>query len=94
VALAAIKGDRTITQRVDYFYVHPNQITARKAPREGAASLRQHQRGATVYWPVSGLLKRPQVSLYLDNQAPVQASFNRLPIRMAAYPWQRLHLST
>ena len=28
VALAAIKGDRTIAQLVEQFDVHPNQITA------------------------------------------------------------------
>ena len=38
VALAAIKGDRTITQLAEYFDVHPNQITTWKAQLEGAAS--------------------------------------------------------
>jgi len=28
VALAAIKGDRTIAQLAEHFDVHPNQITA------------------------------------------------------------------
>jgi transposase-like protein len=30
VALAAIKGDRTLAQLSEQFYVHPNQITAWK----------------------------------------------------------------
>ena len=38
VALAAIKGDRTIAQLAEHFDVHPNQITAWKAQLEGAAS--------------------------------------------------------
>ena len=38
VALAAIKGDRTITQLAEHFDVHPNQITTWKAQLESAAS--------------------------------------------------------
>ena len=38
VALAAIKGDRTITQLAEHFDVHPNQVTTWKAQLEGAAS--------------------------------------------------------
>ena len=37
VAFAAGKGDRTIAQLVEYFDVHPNQITAWKAQLEGGA---------------------------------------------------------
>src|SRR6202140_3963452 len=38
VALAAIKGDRTLAQLAEQFDVHPNQITSWKAqPEEGAA---------------------------------------------------------
>ena len=36
VALAAVKGDRTIAQLAEHFDVHPNQITAWKAQLEGA----------------------------------------------------------
>ena len=38
VALAAVKGDRTIAQLAEHFNVHPNQITAWKAQLEGGAS--------------------------------------------------------
>ena len=34
VALAAVKGDRTIAQLAEHFDVHPNQITAWKAQLE------------------------------------------------------------
>jgi len=37
VALAAIKGDRTIAQLAEHFDVHPNQITAWKSQLEGNA---------------------------------------------------------
>src|SRR6202043_3196010 len=38
VALAAVKGDRTIAQLAEHFDVHPNQITAWKSQLEGSAS--------------------------------------------------------
>ena len=38
VALAAIKGDRTIAQLAEHFDVHPNQITIWKSQLEGSAS--------------------------------------------------------
>ena len=38
VALAAIKGDRTITQPAKHYDVHPNRITAWKSHLEGSAS--------------------------------------------------------
>jgi transposase len=37
VALAAIKGDRTLAQLAEQFDVHPNQITTWKAQLEGSA---------------------------------------------------------
>ena len=37
VALAAVKGDRTIAQLAEQFDVHPNQITAWKTQLEGGA---------------------------------------------------------
>ena len=38
VALAAIKGDRTLAQLSEQFDVHANQITSWKAQLEGAAT--------------------------------------------------------
>ena len=38
VALAAIKGDRTVSELADQFDVHPNQITSWKAQLEEGAS--------------------------------------------------------
>jgi transposase-like protein len=35
VALAAIKGDRTLAELAEQFDVHPNQITSWKAQLEG-----------------------------------------------------------
>ena len=52
VALAAIKGDRTLAQLAEQFDVHPNQITSWKAQlEEGAADVfgpggRQRRRAA------------------------------------------------
>ena len=46
VALAAIKGERTIAQLAEQFDVHPNQITTWKAQLEGGA--------ADVFVPGSG----------------------------------------
>jgi transposase-like protein len=38
VALAAVKGDRTLAQLAEQFDVHPNQVTAWKAQLENAAA--------------------------------------------------------
>ena len=38
MALAAIKGDQTLTQLAEQFDVHPNQITSWKAQLEGGAA--------------------------------------------------------
>jgi transposase len=46
VALAAIKGDRTIAQLAEQFDVHPNQVTSWKTQLEGGA--------ADVFGPGSG----------------------------------------
>ncbi len=46
VALAAVKGDRTLAQLAEQFDVHPNQVTAWKAQLESGA--------ADVFGPGSG----------------------------------------
>ena len=46
MALAAIKGDRTLAELAEQFDVHPNQITSWKAQLEGGA--------ADVFGPGSG----------------------------------------
>lgn len=52
VALAAIKGDRTIAQLADQFDVHPNQITTWKAQLEsGAAEVFGPSGGSTQATP-------------------------------------------
>ena|SRR5919106_5649589 len=38
VALAAIRGDRTLAQLAEQFDVHPNQVTTWKAQLEGGAA--------------------------------------------------------
>ena len=38
VALAVVKGDRTLAQLAEQFDVHPNQITSWKAQLEGGAA--------------------------------------------------------
>ena len=38
VALAAVKGDRTLAQLAEQFDVHPNQITSWKAQLESGAA--------------------------------------------------------
>lgn len=38
VAIAAIKGERTIAQIAEQYDVHPNQVTAWKAQLEGGAA--------------------------------------------------------
>jgi transposase len=38
VAIAAIRGDRTIAQIAEQFDVHPNQVTTWKAQLEGGAA--------------------------------------------------------
>jgi transposase-like protein len=38
VAIAAIKGERTIAQIAEQFDVHPNQVTSWKAQLEGGAA--------------------------------------------------------
>ena len=56
VALAAIKGDRTLVELAEQFDVHPNQITAWKGQLEGGA--------ADVFGPGNGA-EQPAVDVKL-----------------------------
>jgi len=52
VAIAAIKGDRTIAEIAGQFDVHPNQVTAWKAQLEGgAADVFDHGNGSAAPAP-------------------------------------------
>jgi len=55
VALAAIKGDRTLAQLAEQFDVHPNQITSWKAQLEGGA--------ADVFGPGGNAAVQPAVDV-------------------------------
>ena len=48
VALAAIKGDRTVAQLAEQFDVHPNLITSWKAQLEGGAADARNRGGANT----------------------------------------------
>jgi transposase-like protein len=52
VALAAVKGDRTIAQLAEHFDVHPNQITIWKSQLEASASEIFGPGGGTPAMPV------------------------------------------
>jgi len=55
VALAAVKGDRTIAQLAEHFDVHPNQITIWKSQLETSAS--------EIFGPGGGTLATPAVDV-------------------------------
>jgi transposase-like protein len=55
VALAAVKGDRTLAQLAEHFDVHPNQVTVWKAQLEGGAS--------DVFGPGSAATAAPAVDV-------------------------------
>ena len=55
VALASIKGDRTLAQLAELFDVHPNQITAWKAQLESGA--------ADVFGPGGGGAAAPVIDV-------------------------------
>ncbi len=57
VALAAIKGDRTLADLAQLFDVHPNQITSWKAQLEGGA--------ADVFGPGNNGSAQPTVDVKL-----------------------------
>lgn len=51
VALAAIRGDRTVAQLAEHFDVHPNQVTAWKSQLESTA--------ASAFGPSAGAAQPP-----------------------------------
>ena len=55
VALAAVKGDRTLAQLAEQFDVHPNQIASWKAQLEGGA--------ADVFGPGGNAVAPPAVDV-------------------------------
>ena len=55
VALAAIKGDRTLAELAEQFDVHPNQITSWKAQLESGA--------AEVFGAGSGTAAQPEIDV-------------------------------
>ena len=55
VAIAAIKGNRTLAELAEQFDVHPNQITTWKAQLEGGA--------ADVFGPGSGGTAEPAIDV-------------------------------
>jgi transposase-like protein len=55
VALAAVKGDRTLAELAEQFDVHPNQITSWKAQLES--------RAVDMFGPSSGTAARPEVDV-------------------------------
>ena len=55
VAIAAIKGERTIAQIAEQFDVHPNQVTTWKAQLEGGA--------AEVFGAGTGTRQEPPVDV-------------------------------
>src|SRR5438067_9992234 len=59
VALAAIKGDRTLSQLAEQFDVHPNQVTSWKALLEGGT--------ADVFGPGGGAAAQPAVDVKLPH---------------------------
>ena len=73
VAIAAIKGDRTLAQLAEQFDVHPNQITAWKARLEDGA--------ADVFGPAERCRRRG-----VGDYAPPQSTApEKCPVRQVAH---------
>src|ERR1700688_4867185 len=81
VALAAIKGDRTLAQLAEQFDVHPNQITSWKAQLEEGA--------ADVFGPGGGTgTAQPAVDVIEIGTKPVAQSGigDTIPVRACRRP--------
>ena len=74
VALAAVKGDRTLAQLAEQFDVHPNQITSWKAQLEGSAAACVRSRERQRNGPAGG---RREVAARQDRRADAGERFFR-----------------
>ena len=71
VALAAIKGDRTLAQLAEQFDVHPNQITTWKGQLESSA--------ADVFGPGGGTTAQPAIDVKSLHAKIVELSWRTIP---------------
>ena len=89
VALAAIKGDRTLAQLAEQFDVHPNQITSWKAQLEG--------RAADVFGPGDGNgTAQPAVDVKLPSMLIAMPLLASTPVKaepVNCEPWSVLKIS-
>ena len=81
VAIAAIKGDRTIVQLAEQFDVHPNQITAWKAQLEGGA--------ADVFGPGGGKAAEPVSQKKLSEPQKIEGVSGCPTSKKACYSLNR-----
>ena len=66
VALAAVKGDRTVAQLAEHFDVHPNQIATWKSQLETSA--------AEIFGPGGGTPATPAGCIFMGRNAVVHHS--------------------
>ena len=76
VAIAAIKGDRTLAQLAEQFDVHPNQIMTWKAQLEGGA--------ADVFGPDAGRAAEPVVDVKAVTAGTICRSANKRKLSTSA----------
>ena len=70
VALAAIKGDRTLAELAEQFDVHPNQITTWKAQLENGASDIFSPNGTTTAQPAIDVKGSPPFRSLCHSLSP------------------------
>jgi transposase len=86
VAIAAIKGDRTIAQIAEQFDVHPNQVTTWKAQLEGGAAEARSARGVSLRSGRGGLILAAKPATQFQKHTRTRNLF-----RLAWFAcWQRL----